>query len=111
MFSGVITEIYKKVCESTQKKHHELKADIENASHEYSKNYRERHGQVKVFCAGMRKPIPLDDVYVGVQFLDEHTASRYRSPEEVEQAFRGRDRELLGLLTSDERPGWHTGCQ
>ena len=102
MFSGVITEIYKKVCESTQKKHYELKAEIENASHEYNKNYRERHGQIKVFCAGMRQPIPLDNVYVGVQFLDEHTASRYRSPEEVEQAFRGRDRELLGL-TSDER--------
>ena len=102
MFSGVITEIYKKVCESTQNKHHELKADIENASHEYNKNYRERHGQVKVFCVGMRKPISLDDVYVGVQFLDEHTASRYRSPEEVEQEFRERSWWDFAL-TSDER--------
>ena len=101
MFSGVITEIYKKVCESTEKKHHELKADIENASHEYNKNYRERHGQVKVFCVGMRKPIPLDDVYVGVQFLDEHTASRYRSPEEVEQEFRERSWQHFDS-TSDE---------
>ncbi len=42
MFSGVITEIYKKVCESTEKKHYELKADIENALHEYNKSYRER---------------------------------------------------------------------
>ena len=90
MFSGVITEIYKKVCESTQKKHHELKADIENASHEYDKNYRERHGQIKVFCAGMRKPISLDEVYVEVQFLDQHKSSRYKSPEEVELAFRAR---------------------
>ncbi len=90
MFSGVITEIYKKVCESTEKKHYELKADIENASHEYNKSYRERHGQVKVFCAGMRKPIPLDGVYVEVQFLDQHKASRYKSPEEVELAFRTR---------------------
>ena len=90
MFSGVITEIYKKVCESTQKKHYELKADIENASHEYNKNYRERHGQLKVFCVGMRKPIPLDKVYVGVQFLDQHTASQYKSPEDIEQAFRER---------------------
>ncbi|RKU21865.1 histidine kinase [Candidatus Poribacteria bacterium] len=102
MFSGVITEIYKKVCESTEKKHYELKADIGNASHEYNKNYRERHGQVKVFCVGMRKPIPLDDVYVGVQFLDEHTASRYRSPEEVEQEFRDRSWWHFAL-TSDER--------
>ena len=105
MFSGVITEIYKKVCESTQKKHQELKADIENASHEYNRNYRDRHGQVKVFCAGMRKPIPLDDVYVGVQFLNEHTASRYRSPEEVEQAFRGRGMQLLYSTSDKHRDG------
>lgn len=102
MFSGVITEIYKKVCESTQKKHHELKADIENASHEYDKNYKGRHGQIKVFCAGMREPIPLDDVYVGIQFLDEHTASRYRSPEEVEREFRERSWRHFDP-TSDER--------
>ena len=105
MFSGVITEIYKKVCESTEKKHYELKATIENASHEYNKNYRERHGQVKVFCTGMRQPIPLDDVYVRVQFLDEHMASRYRSPEEAEQAFRERDRELLDLVWDERQDG------
>ena len=105
MFSGVITEVYKKVCESTEKKHHKLKAAIENASHEYNKNYKERHGQVKVFCAGMRQPIPLDDVYVRVQFLDEHMASRYRSPEEVEQAFRERDRELLDLVSDERQDG------
>ena len=102
MFSGVITEIYKKVCESTEKKHYELKADIENASHEYNKNYRERHGQVKVFCVGMRKPIPLDDVYVGVQFLDQHTASQYKSLEEIERAFRER-RKWHFDSTLDER--------
>ena len=105
MFSGVITEIYKKVCESTEKNHHELKAAIENASHEYNKNYKERHGQVKVFCAGMRQPIPLDDVYVRVQFLDEDMTSRYRSPEEAEQAFRERDRELLDLVSDERQDG------
>ena len=47
MFSGVITEIYKKVCASTGKKHYELKADFENASYEYSKSYRNRHGRLK----------------------------------------------------------------
>ena len=102
MFSGVITEIYKKVCESTKKKHYKLKADIENASHEYNKSYRERHGQVKVFCAGMREPIPLDSVYVGVQFLDQHTASQYKSPKEVEQAFRARRWQYFDS-NSDER--------
>jgi len=105
MSSGVITDIYKKVCESTKKKYYELKATIENASHEYDKSYRERHGQVKVFCVGMRKPIPLDDVYVGVQFLDEHTALRYRSLEEVEQTFRLRGRGYFDLISDECQDG------
>ena len=102
MISGIVTEIYKKIYETAEKKHYESKAEIENASHQYDKNYRDRHGQLKVFCVGMRKPIPLDDVYVGVQFLDQHTASRYKSPEEVEQAFRERRRWHFDS-TSDER--------
>ena len=102
MISGIVTEIYKKIYETAEKKRYELKAEIENASHRYDKNYRDRHGQLKVFCVGMRKPIPLDDVYVGVQFLDQHTASRYKSPEEVEQAFRERRRWHFDS-TSDER--------
>lgn len=102
MISGVVTEIYKKIYETAEKKRHASKAEIENASHEYDKIYRERHGQVKVFCVGMRKPIPLDEVYVAVQFLKQHTASRYSSPEKVEQAFRTR-RERHFNSTSNER--------
>lgn len=95
MLSGVLTEIYKDVRGSIEKKREKAeaeKAEIENASHQYEKNYRERHGQVKVFCVGMREPIPLDHVYVAVQFLDDHSRLSYRSPEEVEIAFRHRYR-------------------
>jgi hypothetical protein len=102
MISGVVTEIYKKIYETAEKKHHASKAEIENASHWYDKNYRERHGQLKVSCVDMRKPISLDDVYVAVQFLNQHAASRYRSSEEVEQAFRERNRRYFNS-TSDER--------
>ena len=102
MISGVVTEIYKKIYETTEKKRHASKAEIENASHKYDKSFRERHGQLKVFCAGMREPILLDNVYVAVQFLNQHTASRYNSPEDVEQAFRERDRRPSDS-TSDER--------
>ena len=102
MISGVVTEIYKKIYEAGAEKRHELRAEAENASHKYDKNYKDRHGQLKVFCVGMREPISLDDVYVGVQFLDEHTASRYRSPEDVEQAFRQRGRRYFAS-TSDKR--------
>ena len=102
IFSGVLAKIYEQVCEFIGETYDEIKAEVENSNHRYDKSYRERHGEVKVFCAGMRKPIPLDDVYVGVQFLNEHTASRYRSPEEVEQAFRGRGLQFFDS-TSDER--------
>ena len=100
--SGVATEIFKQVCALTGDGYEKLEAKIANACHQYDKNYRERHGQVKVFCAGMREPIPLDDVYVAIQFLDQHTLSRYGSPEEVEQAFRERGRRHFGS-SSDKR--------
>ena len=105
MFSGILTEIYKDVRGAMEKKREELeaeKAEIENASHQYEKNYRDRHGQVKVFCVGMREPISLDDVYVAVQFLDDHSRLSYSSAEEVEMAFRHRYRR--GFISSaDER--------
>ena len=102
IFSGVLAKIYEQVCEFIGETYDEIKAEVENSYHQYNKSYRERHGQVKVFCAGMREPIPLDSVYVGVQFLDEHTASRYKSPEEVEQAFQERRMRHFDL-SSDER--------
>ena len=101
----IAPEITKKVGGGTEQTYQRLKSKISNACHRYDESYRKRHGEVKVFCAEMRKPIPLDDVYVGVQFLNEHTASRYRSPEEVEQAFRGRDREFLGLTSNERQDG------
>ena len=102
MISGVLTEIYKDIRESVVKKRDASKAEIENASHRYDKNYRDRHGQLKVSCVDMWKPILLDDVYVAVQFLNQHTASRYSSLEDVEQAFQTR-RERRFDSTSNER--------
>ena len=86
----IAPEIAKKVGGGSERMYQKLKSKISNACYRYDKSYRERHGQIKVFCVGMRKPILLDDVYVEVQFLDQHTASRYKSPEEVEQEFGAR---------------------
>ena len=102
MISGVITEIYKKIYESAEGKRYELKAKIANSSHKYEEEYRKRHGQVKVFCVGMREPISLDDVYVAIQFLDDQRISKYGSPEEAEKAFRQRYRERF-ISSSGER--------
>ena len=95
MLSGVFTEIYKDARAAIEKKREKSeakKAQIENAAHQYEKNYRQRHGQIKVFCVGMREPIQLDDAYVAVQFLDNQSALRYGSPKDIEEAFRERYR-------------------
>ena len=91
-------QIIKKSGEQIKK----LRVKFANSSHQYCKNYRERYGQLKVFCVGMREPIPLDDVYVTVQFLDERSASKYKSNEDIERAFRERNRSRL-ILDPDER--------
>ncbi len=97
----ILPVIVKKTGETAEKVYQQFKPKIANASHQYDENYRKRHGQLKVFCVGMRQPIPLDDVYVTVQFLDERSASRYRSNEDIERAFRERNRGLF-ILDSDE---------
>ena len=100
--SGVVTEIFKEIYQLAGKAYNKLEGKIVNALHKYNKNYRERHGQVNVFCVGMREPIPLDDVYIAVQFLDDQRISEYESPEEAEEAFRQRYRDRF-ILSSDER--------
>ena len=102
ILSGVLAKIYEQVCEFLGETYHEIKTEVENSYHRYDENYKRRHGQLKAFCTGMRKPIPLEDVYVAVQFLDEHTASQYKSPEAAEQAFRERG-EMYFYLTPDGR--------
>ena len=94
--------IVKKTGETAEKVYQQFKPKIANASHQYDENYRKRHGQLKVFCVGMREPISLDDVYVTVQFLDEQSASKYKSNEDIERAFRERNRSRL-VLDPDER--------
>ena len=105
ILSGVFAKIYEQVCELVKETYHEVKTEVENSYHQYYENYRERHGQVKVFCVGMREPIPLDDVYVVVQFLNQHTVSRYNSPEDIEQAFLERDSRLFDSVSDERQDG------
>ena len=91
-----------------KKIYQKFSAKFANDSHDYHKPYRERHGTIKVFCVGMHKPIPLDNVYVDVQFLDQETGAKYRSPEDLEKAFReARNRYFVisdkGIVSLDER--------
>ena len=90
-FSGVFVEIYKQMSKGTGKAYKALESRISNACHRYDKNYRDRHGQLKVFCVGMRKPISLDAVYVDIQFLEQENLPKYRSLDDIESAFRARN--------------------
>ena len=101
VFAGIYEQVYKFLGQTD----HAAKVDVENSYLQYYTNYVERHGQVKVSCVDMRKPIPLDDVYVGVQFLNQHTISRYNSPEDVEKAFRGRDRRPFDSVSDKRQDG------
>jgi len=59
---------------------------IFNASHQYEKNYRERHGLLKVL--GMKKPMQLESIYTNVQFLDQENIWRFESIENLEKVYR-----------------------
>ena len=104
----VVTWIWKPASKLIGKVYHALAPRIANAFHRYDKHYRERHGAIKVFCVGMRKPIPLNNIYVTLQFLDQEMGSKYRSLEDLEKAFReGRNRHLVfsfdkGVFSLDE---------
>ena len=103
--SGLLVKIYEQVCKLLREIYDKAKADVENNYHQYYEIYLKRHGIVKVSCIQMRKPIPLDDVYVRVQFLDQHTISRYNSPENVEKAFQDRNRIPFDSVSDEHQDG------
>lgn len=83
--SDVLEEIYKDVMPAVKKGHDK----IGNACHrKYAENYVNRHGLLNVWCVGMRKPIPLESVYVAVNILNLRDVNRYRSLEEIETIYR-----------------------
>ena len=75
--------------------------DSKNASHNYAKPYKKRHGRLQVSCIGMNASQSLDDTYVVVQFLDERRSTKHTSLEAVEAAFRESGRTDF-TSTSDE---------
>ena len=84
----IVLPVIVKVLGPIKKIYQKFSAKFANDSHEYDKYYKERHGILKVSCVGMREPIPLDDVYVAVQFLDQETGAKYKSRQNIENTFR-----------------------
>ena len=78
--------------------------DSKNASHDYAKPYKKRHGQLQASCVGIDPSRSLDDVYVVVQFLDKRRAAKYNSIEDVEEVLRKKGRKYF-TSTSGKRQG------
>ncbi|MCJ8281337.1 MAG: hypothetical protein MJK14_16050 [Rivularia sp. ALOHA_DT_140] len=57
-----------------------------DASEKYIRNYRMRHGCLKVL--GMREPVALEKVYTNVRFLQKWNIRQFESIENLEQAYR-----------------------
>jgi predicted NACHT family NTPase len=68
----------------------ETERKIREGLEKYVQNYLKRHGTLKVL--GMREPIPLESVYIAVQFLDNHSLLSFESPETLEESFRQQGR-------------------
>lgn len=86
----------------------QFETEVKNTFHQYNENYRKRHGQPKVMCVGMDAPIPLDDVYVDVQFLKQRQALQHASRENVEnseEALRERSNSLSTVYSDEKQDG------
>ena len=67
---------------------------IFKASNQYTKNYTERHGILKVL--GMREPVKLESIYTTVQLLDESNIHNFANLEELEIVYRqGQNRKFV----------------
>ena len=101
----IVLPMIVKVLGPIKKIYQKFSAKFANDSHEYDKYYKERHGKIKVFCVGMREPIPLDDVYVAVRFIDPQRASKYRSIENIKKISHARYEPIIPLDPSEPQDG------
>ena len=70
----LIILIGKSIWTRSKKKNQSLR----NSSHDYAESYRERHGQLKAACVGLKEHIPLDNIYVDVKFLNHKSTSKIK---------------------------------
>lgn len=96
----VVIEVTKK--ESSNVLARWLKTDLKKvveetfsqASSKYIRNYRDRHGILKVVCARMDSPIALDDIYTPVKLIARSEMSYFESLEDLETLYRNEAREF-----------------
>ncbi|MDJ0708345.1 MAG: NACHT domain-containing protein [Leptolyngbyaceae cyanobacterium MO_188.B28] len=80
-----------------------LKQAIFNASKQYIKNYRDRHGILKVL--GMAKPVSLESVYTTAQLLDASALKHFETIEGLQELFREGNKRRFQRHDTSRRPG------
>lgn len=75
------------------------------ASGQYVRHYRERHGTLKVACVRMDTPIELDDIYTAVQLLDRWSRHDFESVEALQEGFRTSGRRGFGISHEPKQDG------
>ncbi len=72
-------------------------------AHKYIKNYKERHGILKVL--GMRESVDLDDVYVSVQLLNPEDLKAFESVDNLEDLYRQSKTRTFQSRDLEKKPG------
>lgn len=80
-----------------------LKQVIFNASRQYLQHYTKRHGMLKVL--GMVEPVPLEEVYINIQLLDEWLPTRIETLTSVDKKYRKKRNRLFGFGEYKKRSG------
>ena len=88
METWILTKLVPGFLKEAWKHFKNKRQDSKNASHDYAKSYKNRHGRLQVSCIGMNVSKSLDDIYVVVQFLGKRRSTKHTSLEAVEAAYR-----------------------
>ncbi|MEM8603198.1 MAG: NACHT domain-containing protein [Cyanobacteria bacterium P01_H01_bin.121] len=89
----------------------ELPQRFESPVRRYVQKYQERHGQLKVVCAGMHAPISLEEVYTSVRLLERSQLSFFESTDTLQDLFRQSGKRGFGLQDAEKRPGMKVSNQ
>ncbi|MEL6320802.1 MAG: NACHT domain-containing protein, partial [Cyanobacteria bacterium J06626_14] len=78
---------------------------IFRASGKYVQNYEERHGNLKVTCIRMDKPMRLDEIYTAVQLLNRSELRYFESIDSLEELYRESGKRSFGYRSDRKQQG------
>ncbi|WP_346293850.1 NACHT domain-containing protein [Sphaerothrix gracilis] len=79
--------------------------ELNRAVQRYVQNYADRHGQLKVACVRMDRPMRLDEIYTAVQLLPRSALRYYESTASLQRLFRESGRRGFELHDVEKQQG------